>query len=135
MTAKSGIAPFSIPVVADETCCSAIGNMLSGNAIQRTARAKTPRQSPRESGVRAPRTLVRTAKPTRSRMNVTPLGPMAVRPSAMNRNEAPQIRPGTTTSAASPTVVDVAEEEEETDTACGEDMLQPAAPDSLGQVI
>ena len=33
---NSGFAPFSIPVRAEETRCSAKGNMLSGNAIQIT---------------------------------------------------------------------------------------------------
>src|SRR5882672_75361 len=34
--AKSGFAPFNIPVSAEETYRSANGNMLSGNAIQKT---------------------------------------------------------------------------------------------------
>ena len=35
------------------------------------------------------------------RVNVTPFGSTAARPSAMNRNDAPQITPGTTTNAQS----------------------------------
>ena len=35
------------------------------------------------------------------RAKVTPNGPVAVRPSAMKRNEAPQTRPGTASSAQS----------------------------------
>jgi hypothetical protein len=34
------------------------------------------------------------AQPMQMRTNVTPQGPIARKPSAMKRNEAPQIRPG-----------------------------------------
>jgi hypothetical protein len=37
------------------------------------------------------------------RANVTPLGATAARPSAMNKNDAPQITPGTTNNAQSAT--------------------------------
>ena len=92
---KSGTAPFSMPVSADETCCSAKGNMLSGNAIQSTPTSAVPRQSSRRIARREPGNRARVRKPTRMRVKVTPLGPMASRPSAMKRNEAPQMAPGT----------------------------------------
>ena len=48
-----GLAPFSIPVIAEETCCSANGNMLRGNASQRTPTPTIPSQSERMTGFRA----------------------------------------------------------------------------------
>jgi hypothetical protein len=92
---KSGTAPFSIPVSADETCCSAKGNMLSGNAIQSTPTSAMPGQSSRPTGRREPGNSASVRKPTRMRVNVTPFGPIASRPSAMKRNDAPQMTPGT----------------------------------------
>jgi hypothetical protein len=46
----NGVAPFSIPVNADETCCSANGNMLNGNANHNTPSAAVPAQSARATG-------------------------------------------------------------------------------------
>jgi hypothetical protein len=42
-------------------------------------------------------------KPIAIRAKVTPLGATASSPSAMNKNDAPQITPGTTSSAQSTT--------------------------------
>ncbi len=92
---KSGTAPFSIPVSADDTCCSAKGNMLKGKAIQSTPTSAVPGQSSRLTERRDPGNRARVRNPTRIRVKVTPLGPIASRPSAMNRNDAPQIVPGT----------------------------------------
>ena len=92
---KSGTAPFSMPVSADETRCSAKGNMLSGKAIQSTPTSAVPSQSSRLTGRREPGNSARVRNPTRMRVKVTPLGPIASSPSAMKRNDAPQMTPGT----------------------------------------
>ena len=51
--ANSGVAPFNMPVSADDTCCSACGNMLSGNASQMTPSSDVAAQSRRAMGSRA----------------------------------------------------------------------------------
>jgi hypothetical protein len=93
---KSGLAPFSIPVSADDTRSSAWGNMLKGKASQSTPRSATQPHSLagmlcQERGRRA-----RVAKPIRIRRKVIPFGPTDSSASAMNRNEAPQMIPGAT---------------------------------------
>ena len=93
---RRGVEPFSIPVNAEDTCCSANGNMLSGNAIQKMPSSAIFSRSSRAIGARAAGTQESAAKPTAIRMNVTPFGAIACRPSAMNRNEAPQMIPGRT---------------------------------------
>ena len=90
-----------MPVSADEIHCSACGNMLIGNANHSRPRAATRFQSLRTIGCRAPGTRLSVRKPMRMRMNVTPSGATAVSPSAMKRNEAPQITPGRTMSSQS----------------------------------
>ena len=102
MAANSGVAPLSMPVSADETCCSANGNMLSGKATQ-TAERRGPRTSAAEIGLRARAQGERSESMT-TRTNVTPFGATASRPSAMNRNEVPQIVPGPATIAQSQAV-------------------------------
>jgi hypothetical protein len=92
--AKSGTAPFSMPVSAEETRCSAYGNMLRGKAIQSTPRRATAPQSERGTGRREAGSRDSVIKPTRMRTKVTPLGPIDASPSAMKRNEAPQMIPG-----------------------------------------
>ncbi len=52
---QSGVAPFNMPVSAEETCCSANGNMLSGNANHSTPSAAVAAQSARATGCRADR--------------------------------------------------------------------------------
>ena len=93
---NSGVAPFSMPVSADETCCSANGNMLNGNASHSTPTPAMPAQSDRATGWRADGNRDSVTNPTAMRANVTPLGSTAFRPSAMNRNDAPRISPGST---------------------------------------
>ncbi len=97
----SGVAPFNMPVSADDTCCSANGNMLSGNANHSTPSAAVPAQSARATGRRADGNRDSVRNPIAMRVNVTPFGSTAARPSAMNRNDAPQITPGTTSNAQS----------------------------------
>src|ERR1700722_9569240 len=99
---NKGLAPFSIPVSADETCCSAKGNMLSGKAIQRTPIAPMPIQSDRKTGLRDPGNKESVPKPIRMRRKVTALGPTTRMPSAMKRNEAPQTSPGSTSNSQPP---------------------------------
>jgi hypothetical protein len=53
MAVKRGIAPFSIPVSAEETRCSAKGNMLRGKASQSTPSKAMPGQSERATDPRA----------------------------------------------------------------------------------
>src|SRR5580704_8998930 len=76
--------------------------MLSGNASQRTPSQAIPAQSDRTTDFRAAGNRERVAKPIRIRTNVTPFGPMARIPSAINRKDAPQINPGTINSIQSP---------------------------------
>ena len=90
-----------MPVSADEIHCSACGNMLIGNANHSRPSAATRVQSLRTIGLRAPGTRLRVRNPIAMRMNVTPSGGTAVSPSAMKRNEAPQITPGRTMSSQS----------------------------------
>ena len=104
--AKSAVAPFSMPVSADDTCCSANGNMLSGNASHSTPSAAVAARSDRASGPRAAGISDSVRKPTRMRTNVTPFGPRASSPSAMNRNDAPQMTPGRISSSESTTQYD-----------------------------
>ena len=69
--------------------------MLSGNAIQSTPTSAVPSQSSRRIARREPGNSARVRNPTRMRVKVTPLGPIASSPSAMKRNDAPQMTPGT----------------------------------------
>src|SRR5712691_3343102 len=101
--ANSGVAPFSIPVSADETCCSANGNMLSGKASHTMPSAAAPERSDRRICRRAAGTSDSVRKPTAMRTNVTPFATAASSPSAMNRNDAPQLQPGRISSSQSTT--------------------------------
>src|SRR4051812_40797077 len=101
MVTNRGVVAFSMPVKADETRCSAKGNMLSGNANQRMLSAKIPGQADRSMRFRAAGKKESVAKPMAMRMNETPFGPIARRPSAMKRNDAPQITPGVATRSQS----------------------------------
>ena len=74
--AKSGVAPLSMPVSADDTCCSAKGNMLSGNASHKTPSHAVPAQSARRTG----------ARPAGISDSVT--NPMAIRPTAISASLA-----------------------------------------------
>jgi hypothetical protein len=97
--ANSGFAPFSIPVNAEDTRCSAKGNILSGNANQSSPSQATDPQSARATGFLADGNNASVRKPTAIRKNATPLGPIERNPSAMKRKEAPQMRPGRTRSS------------------------------------
>ena len=87
-------APVSIPVRAELICSSANGNMLSGKAIHRRPTQAIGFHSLRGRARRASGTRARVTKPMRIRRKVIPFGGRAVRPSAMKRNDAPQMRPG-----------------------------------------
>ena len=102
--ANSAVAPFSMPVSADDTCCSANGNMLSGNASHRTPRPAVFQRSARRIGRRAAGIADSVRNPIRIRRNVTPFGPTDSSPSAMKRNDAPQMQPGRTRSSQSITI-------------------------------
>ncbi len=68
--------------------------MLSGKANQRIASSTIPRQAERSTRARAAGKSASAANPTRMRTKVTPFGPIARSPSAMNKNDAPQMIPG-----------------------------------------
>jgi hypothetical protein len=70
--------------------------MLSGKASHSTPRAAIGQPSPGVTGRRAADTRDRQANPMAARTKVTPAGAITSRPSAMNRNDAPQMTPGTT---------------------------------------
>ena len=57
IVAKRGLAPFSIPVIAEETRCSANGNIVRGNANQSKPSHATEPQSARSTGFRAEETM------------------------------------------------------------------------------
>ena len=65
MAVVIGVAPFSIPVSADDTRCSAKGKRLSGNASHRHPSRAVGHPSPGASGRRAAGTSDRQAKPDR----------------------------------------------------------------------
>src|SRR4029453_10103110 len=104
--ANSGVAPFSMPASADDTCCSANGNMLSGNASHSTPSAAVFARSSGRIGRLADGTNDSVANPSAIRTTVTPIGATACSPSAMNTNDAPQISPGTTISSESTAAID-----------------------------
>jgi len=97
--ANSGFAPFNMPVSAEETRCSAKGNMLSGKANQSTPSHATAPQSARATGFLAAGNRASVENPMQILKKVTPFGAIARNPSAMKRKEAPHMRPGTMRSA------------------------------------
>jgi hypothetical protein len=111
MAVKRGIAPFSIPVSAEETRCSAKGNMLRGKASQSTPSKAMPGQSERATDPRADGMSPSVMNPMRIRVKVKPLGPTDLSPSAMKRKDAPQISPGPTSRSQSVVVVHSRDEE------------------------
>ena len=90
---KSGTAPLIIPVTLEETCCCAIGKSVRGKAIQVTPRSTIRGQSARSIDVPERWANDTVAKPKRSRRKVIKPGAKASTPSAMNRNDAPQVTP------------------------------------------
>src|SRR3954468_1748176 len=101
MVTNIGVVAFNIPVRAEETRCSAKGNMLSGKANQRMLRATIPGHADLSMGLRAAGKNESVAKPIAMRMNETPFGAIARKPSAMKRNDAPQMMPGVATRSQS----------------------------------
>jgi hypothetical protein len=75
--------------------------MHSGNAIQSTPSNAVPRQSAREIGPRAAGIIDRVMNPMAMRMKATPNAPTDSSPSAMKRNDVPQITPGPSRSSQS----------------------------------
>ena len=75
--------------------------MLSGKANQSRPSHATEPQSARATGFRAEGNRARVRKPIEMRTNAMPLGPMERSPSAMKRNDAPQMRPGMMSSSQS----------------------------------
>ena len=98
---KSGTAAFNMPVRAEDTLCSANGNMLRGKANHKTPARAMRGHADRSIGLRAAGNNARVAAPTKRRTKVMPLGPMAFNPSAMKRNDAPQMIPGVAISGQS----------------------------------
>ena len=98
MAVNSGVAAFNMPVNADETCCSANGNIDIGNANHTTAKTATLARSSRWIGAREPGKHDSTENPISMRVKVMPIGAAAFSPSAMNRNDDPQISAGPTIS-------------------------------------
>ena len=91
--ANSGSEPLSIPVIDDEIHCSAIGNIVIGSAIQSTpTRAIRGRSAGSICVRRAPGSVARANQPKMMRNQVTVPGASDSRPSAMRRNDEPQIR-------------------------------------------
>ena len=105
MATKIGVTAFNIPVNAEETCCSANGNMLSGRANQRMPSNTIPGQAERSMVLRAAGNSASVRKPTEILVKVTPFGATDLSPSAMNRNDAPQMIPGIATSSQSVEVI------------------------------
>ncbi len=99
IAAKSGTAAFNIPVIADDTCCSACGTSASGKPIHSVPTTTIPSHSLGGTDFHARGNSASVMKPITIRTNATPLGPMDRRPSAIKRKEAPQIRPGMRTSS------------------------------------
>ena len=90
---NSGSAPFSIPVTPEEIHCSAIGNIVIGNAIQVSPTRAMRGQSLRSTCTRrAAGKQLRAPNPKTTRNNVIRPGSSASRPSAIRRNDDPQIR-------------------------------------------
>src|SRR5580704_16925031 len=91
---KSGTTAFNIPVNAEETLCSANGNMLRGKANHKTPTRAMPGHADRAMRLRAAGNKARVIHPIDKRTKVTPLGPIAFNPSAIKRKDAPQMSPG-----------------------------------------
>ena len=105
--ANSGSAPLSIPVTDDEIHCSAIGNIDIGIAIHTAPRSAMRGTSSRSMATdRDVGKAARARKPKITRNQVIVPGPKLSSPSAMSRNEAPQMIAGTASSPQSPGVND-----------------------------
>ncbi len=90
---KIGVAPLSIPAIAESIHCWAMGNRVNGIATHTAASNAIRGQSARSifrdlaAGTRAI-----TAAPNATRSIVTTPGWNESRPTAISRNEEPQIR-------------------------------------------
>ncbi len=76
--------------------------MLIGKASQNTPSSAMPQRSRGGSGRRAAERTTARLKPIRMRPKVMPSGGSRPSASAMNRNEAPQMRPGVTSRSQAP---------------------------------
>src|SRR5262249_15665196 len=101
ITTKIGVPPFKSPVRAELTGCSATGNTDKGNGNQATSSASIGPHSVRSTGRRDPGNIPSATNPSAMRAKVTPSGGRISSPFAMNRNDAPQISPGTKVRATS----------------------------------
>jgi hypothetical protein len=96
MAAKMGIPPLSMPASEEEMCCWAMGNNVIGKANHVTATANNCGQALRGILVfRADGTKANVRNPNNMRPKVTAAGVNPSRDSAICRNDAPQINPGT----------------------------------------
>jgi hypothetical protein len=83
-----------MPVTLDDTRSSAKGNMVRGMAIHTAARAMMRGQALRGMRVREAGTQARAAKPNAMRIGVIMIAGKDFSPSAMKKNDVPQMRPG-----------------------------------------
>jgi hypothetical protein len=83
-----------MPVTLDDTRSSAKGNIVSGTAIQTAARAMMRGHALRGIRVRDAGTQARAAKPKAMRIGVIMIAGNDFSPSAMKKNDVPQMRPG-----------------------------------------
>jgi hypothetical protein len=101
IAATRGIAPFSIPASDDEIHCSATEKHVNGMAIHvaltNKMRGHSRAGTERRLAGRAPS----ASAPKPIRPAVTTDGAKCSRPTAMNRNEKPQINGGTANSSQS----------------------------------
>jgi hypothetical protein len=93
-TVHSGVVAFSIPAVADATCCSPTANSKYGAALANRAATVMCAHSTGERGS-DPRCMATTANssadPSTSRASVTSTGDRPRMPSLIHRKPDPQI--------------------------------------------
>ena len=100
--ANSGMEPLSMPVTDDGIHCSAIGKIVIGRAIHSSpTSAIRGRSSTSIRPRRAPGRAARASQPNTTRPRVIVPGASDSRPSAMSRNEAPQMAEATSSSVQS----------------------------------
>jgi len=88
-----GVAPFSSPATAELMCCSARGNSVKGTPTQITDTASMRGRSSGRRCTREPGSRPKVSAPRPTRTTVTTPGSRLSRPTAMNRNDAPQMSP------------------------------------------
>ena len=99
--AKSGVAPFSIPVTADDTWRSASGNIESGIATQVAPEEREPRPVAAVDDRRVAGSKRERREAEEMRSDVMTPGANASRPIAMKKNDAPQMPPAVESSPQS----------------------------------